>query len=349
VLREYRLLRSLAEDDLPTVDVVAAVTERTGERDGLLVTRHLDYALPYRSLLSGRGLRIPYLGERLLDALVGLLVRLHLAGFFWGDCSLSNTLFRRDAGALSAFVIDVETSERYPSLSDGQRQMDLDIASENVAGGLLDLQIGGRLVEDVDPWEVATNIEDRYASLWEELTAAQEFQLDELWRVEKRVERLHDLGFDVAEMDVIADEEGERLRVTPRVVESGYYEDRLFALTGLVAEENQARRLLNDIRSFGAELRESTGKALPENIVAVRWLDQRFEPTIAKIPPELIGKLQAAEIYHQILEHRWFVSEREERDVPLDEAVASYIAEILSGAPDEQVRLDHTMELPVIE
>ena len=202
VLREYRLLRSLDDDELPTVDVVAAVTERTGDRDGLLVTRHLDYSLPYRSLLSGRGLRIPYLGERLLDALVGLLVRLHLAGFFWGDCSLSNTLFRRDAGALSAFVIDVETSERYPSLTDGQRKMDLDIATENVAGGLLDLQIGGRLVEDVDPWEVATNIEDRYASLWDELTAAQEFQLDELWRVEKRIERLHDLGFDVAEMDV---------------------------------------------------------------------------------------------------------------------------------------------------
>ena len=349
VLREYRLLRSLDDDELPTVDVVAAVTERTSERDGLLVTRHLDYSLPYRSLLSGRGLRIPYLGERLLDALVGLLVRLHLAGFFWGDCSLSNTLFRRDAGALSAFVIDVETSERYPSLTDGQRQMDLDIATENVAGGLLDLQIGGRLVEDVDPWEVATNIEDRYTSLWDELTAAQEFQLDELWRVQKRIERLHDLGFDVAEMDVVADEEGQWLRVTPRVVESGYHEDRLFALTGLVAEENQARRLLNDIRTFGTELRETKGKALPENILAVRWLDQRFEPTIAKIPVELIGKLQAAEIYHQVLEHRWYLSEREERDVPIEEAVDAYCADILSHAPDEQIRLDHTMELPVIE
>jgi hypothetical protein len=349
VLREYRLLRGLVEDDLPTVDVVAAVTERTGDREGLLVTRHLDYSLPYRSLLSGRGLRIPYLGERLLDALVGLLVRLHLAGFFWGDCSLSNTLFRRDAGALSAFIIDTETSERYPSLSDGQRQMDLDIAAENVAGGLLDLQIGGRLVEDVDPWEVATQIEVRYRSLWDELTAVQEFQLGELWRVQKRIERLHDLGFDVAEVDVVADEEGQRLHMTPRVVESGYHEERLFALTGLVAEENQARRLLNDIGGFGAELREMTGKQLPENIVAVRWLDQRFEPTIAKIPPELMGKLQAAEIYHQVLEHRWYLSEGEQRDVPIEEAVDAYSADILSGAPDEQVRIDSTMELPVVE
>ena len=179
------------------------------------------------------------------------------------------------------------------------------------------------------------------------MTAAQEVQLDELWKVQKRVERLHELGFDVAEMDVVADEEGERLRMTPRVVESGYHEERLSALTGLVAEENQARRLLNDIRAFGTELTERHGKTLPENIVAVRWLDRRFEPTIAAIPPELIGKLQAAEIYHQVLEHRWFASEREDRDVPLEEAVESYIADILSGAPDEQVRLDHTIELPM--
>ena len=251
VLREYRLLRSLDDDELPTVDVVAAVTERTGDRDGLLVTRHLDYSLPYRSLLSGRGLRIPYLGERLLDALVGLLVRLHLAGFFWGDCSLSNTLFRRDAGALSAFVIDVETSERYPSLTDGQRQMDLDIATENVAGGLLDLQIGGRLVEDVDPWEVATNIEDRYR-----------VAVGGVDRPPRSSSSTSCGGCKSASSDSTSSastsprwtssptRKGERLRMTPRVVESGYHEDRLFALTGLVAEENQARRLLNDIRGL---------------------------------------------------------------------------------------------------
>jgi len=345
VQREYRLLRGLAEDRLPTAAVVAAVTERSGGRDGLLITRHLDYSLPYRSLLSGRGLHIPYLGERMLDALVGLLVRLHLAGFFWGDCSLSNTLFRRDAGELAAYIIDVETSERHDKLTDGQRAMDLQIAAENVAGGLLDLQAGGRLVADVDPWEVATNLETRYASLWEELTAAQEFHLDETWRVEQRIGRLHELGFDVAEMDLIADEEGHRLRVVPRVVESGYHQDRLLSLTGLWAQENQARRLLNDIRSFGAETQLNGMPAPPENITAVRWLDQRFAPTIAAIPPDLVGKMQAAEIYHQILEHRWFLSERKGRDVAMDEAVRSYISDVLVHAPDELQGLEHTGQL----
>jgi Domain of unknown function (DUF4032)/Lipopolysaccharide kinase (Kdo/WaaP) family len=345
VQREYRLLRGLAEDRLPTAVVVAAITERAGQRDGLLVTRHLDYALPYRSLLSGRGLHIPYLGDRLLDALVGLLVRLHLAGFFWGDCSLSNTLFRRDAGALSAYIIDTETSERYDSLSDGQRTLDLDIATENVAGGLLDLQVGGRLVPDIDPWDIAERIETSYADLWRELKAWEEFSSDEAWRIEQRLERLHRLGFDVAEMDLVADEAAHRVRIAPRVVESGYHQDRLMSLTGLWAGENQARRLLGDIRNFGAEMQAATGVALPENIVAVRWLDQRFEPTVSAIPRELLGKLQAAEVYHQYLEHRWLMSEREGRDVPRDEAFQSYVDEILREAPDEQVRLDQTAEL----
>jgi hypothetical protein len=337
--REYRLLRELVEDRLPTVIVCAVVTDRTGDRDGLLITRHLDYSLPYRTLLSGRGMTIPYLGDRMLDALVGLLVRLHLAGFFWGDCSLSNTLFRRDAGLLQAYIIDVETSERYPQLSAGQRQLDLDIASENVAGGLLDLQAGGRLVGDIDPWGIATELETRYRSLWDELTAIEEFDTTELWRIEERIRRLHDLGFDVGEMEVHADEAGGHLRLVPRVVESGYHQQRLLALTGLWAGQNQARRLLDDIRAFGAELQARTGTSPPENIVAVRWLDQRFEPAIAAIPPSLIGKLQAAEIYHQLLEHRWYESERQQRDVSTEEALATYISDVLAHAPDEHLEL----------
>ncbi len=348
-MREYRLLRELAEDGLPTAEVVGVVTGKPDDDDGMLITRHLDYALPYRSLLSGRGLTIPYLGERLLDALVGLLVRLHLAGFFWGDCSLSNTLFRRDAGALSAYVIDVETGARYPTLSDGQRRLDLQIATENVAGGLLDLQAGGRLTADIDPWEVSFAIEERYSRLWAELTQPDEFDANEFFKLEQRLERLHELGFDVEEMEIVSTGDGQQMRFVPRVVEHGYHAERLRALTGLAAGENQARRLLNDIRGFGAELQDRTGSTLPENVVAVRWLDQRFEPIINAIPPDLMSKLEAAEIYHQLLEHRWFLSEEARVDIPLGAALQSYIDDVLVGAPDEQVHLpEPTAEIPVI-
>lgn len=354
VQREYRLLRELDDLGLPTAEVVAAVTGKPDGVDGLLVTRHLDYSLPYRTLLSGRGLTIPYLGERVLDALVVLLVRLHLAGFFWGDCSLSNTLFRRDAGALSAYVIDMETGEKFDRLSDGQRRLDLQVATENVAGGLLDLQAGGRLRSDIDPMEVALQIEDRYHRLWDELTAPQNFDRDAAHTIEQRIQRLHELGFDVEEMDILDDgddADGGELRYIPRVVEHGFHAERLRHLTGLDTTENQARRMLDDIRAFGHVLNrerqeridagEATGyggapvRNLPENVIAVRWLDDRFEPLIAQIPPELFAKLEPAEIYHQLLEHRWYLSETTGEDVALEDALDPYIENVLASAPDE--------------
>ena len=349
-LREYRLLRELVEERLPTAEVVAVLTEKPDGAEGLLVTRHLEYSLPYRTLLAGRGLTIQFLGDRVLDSLVGLLVRLHLAGFWWGDCSLSNTLFRRDAGALSAYAIDLETAERHPQLSDGQRHLDLDIAAENVAGGLLDLQAGGRLHADIDPWEVSDALEERYRQLWAEVTDIEEFDSNELWIVERRLERLHELGFDVGEMELVStDDAGRRLRFQPRVVEHGYHAEQLRSLTGLVTEENQARRLLNDICAFGAQLRENAERPIPENVVAVRWLDQRFDPLIEAVPADLFNKLEPAELYHQLLEHRWFLSQQCQTDVPLEKALESYIADVLISAPDEILHLGEvTLELPVI-
>lgn len=352
VEREYRLLRRLAEEGLPTVEVVAAVTGKDGGVDGMLVTRHLDYSLPYRVLLSGRGLDIPYLGERLLDALVSLLVRLHLEGFFWGDCSLSNTLFRRDAGALSAYIIDTETAEWHDELTPGQRSLDLSIATENVAGGLLDLQMGGELRAEIDPWEVSLEVENRYHALWDELTAPADVPAEATYEIEHRLRRLHDLGFDVEEMEIVEAPDGnnELIRVVPNVVEHGYHAQRLKSLTGLVTTENQARRLLDDIHAFAGRLRgeraqqaEATGRPprpLSDNVAAVRWLDDRFEPIMDMIPIELFSKLEPVEIFHQLLEHRWFTSEQTGSEVKIVDLIDDYIADVLAPAPDEYLRLD---------
>lgn len=337
-LREYRLLRELADDGLPTVEVVAAVTGRpSGE--GLIVTRHLDYSLPYRSLLMGRGLKIPYLGERLLDALVVLLVRIHLGGFFWGDCSLSNTLFRRDAGALQAYIIDMETAERHDRLTDGQRALDLDIATHNVAGGLLDLQSAGRLADDIDPIEVSLAIGDRYHALWNELLSEQTAAIGDAMPIQRRLERLHELGFDVDELEVTTNDDGVSVSFIPRVVEHGYNAERLAHLTGLVAGENQARRLLQDIMSYGAWLQRRSERPVPLNVAAVRWLDRVFEPVMTAIPDEMFERLEAAEIFHQLLEHRWYVSEQRGTDVALLDVLDDYLA-VLAEAPTEKLQLD---------
>ena len=345
-MREYRLLRDLRRLAIPVVEPFGVVTGRTspdGEPlDPVLVTRHLAYSQPYRSLFSRRMREDT--AVRLLDALVVLLVRLHLTGAFWGDCSLSNTLFRRDAGALSAYIIDVETGERHPTLSDGQRRHDLTIAIENVAGDLADLEAGGRLVEGIDPIETALAIEATYAQLWSELTDTDEFQADEMFRIEQRLQRLHELGFDAAEFELYTTPDGSKVRLIPRVVEHGFHGQRLKTLTGLETGENQARRLLNDISAYRAMLERKSLRKVPETVAAAKWLDDRFEPTIDGVPPDLVGKLQPAELYHQILEHLWFMSEAAGGDVGLGEAVTSYVRDVLTPLPDEHRQADSLWE-----
>ena len=343
-LREYRLLREIADAGLPTAEMVAVVTGRTDSAghvhgEGMIVTRHLDYSLPYRSLLMGRGLEIPYLGDRVLDALVVLLVRTHLAGFFWGDCSLSNALFRRDAGALQAYIIDVETAEHHDVLTAGQREFDLMIATDNVAGGLLDLQADGRLARGIDPIEVALAINDRYAALWSEIMFESTAQIGDIVPLRRRLDRLHELGFDVEEMELVTNEDDVSVSFIPKVVEHGYHAERLKSLTGLVAGENQARRMLNDIQSYAAHLHTESGRSVPFNVAAVRWLDQVFEPTIALIPTELFDRLEPAEIFHQLLEHRWYMTERTGTELPMTDVVTDYLR-LLSEAPSERVQLD---------
>jgi uncharacterized protein DUF4032/lipopolysaccharide kinase (Kdo/WaaP) family protein len=336
--REYRLLRALGEESIPVVEVVGVVSDRgDGQRSGLqavLITRHLEYSLPFRTLFTGHG--VPDLRNSLLDGLVQLLVRLHLVGFFWGDCSLSNTLFRRDAGALAAYLVDAETGEMHPQLTDGQRDHDLTVAEENIAGDLLDLEAADRLPEGLDPVETASEVRGRYDSLWSELTQEEVFGLEERFKIDARLERLNDLGFDVEELQLVDTGEGYRLRVQPQVVEPGHHRRRLMSMTGLDVQENQARRLLNDIAGFKCYLEEVEGRQFPESIVAYRWLAEVFEPTIASIPKELRGKLEPAELYHQVLEHRWLLSEEEGQDVGLKRAVRSYVDEVLKFQPDER-------------
>jgi Domain of unknown function (DUF4032)/Lipopolysaccharide kinase (Kdo/WaaP) family len=335
--REYRLLRSLAADEMPVVEVVGVVTERPGELDAVLITRHLDYSLPFRTLFA-RG-SLPNLRVRLLDAGAELLVRLHLGGFFWGDCSLSNTLFRRDAGALAAYLVDAETGELRPSLSDGQRGHDLTIAEDNVFGELMDLEAELDRPGELAPEETAAELVARYETLWDELTREQAFGSESRYVVDERLRRLNELGFDVEEVELVAGDEGYRLRLNPRVVEPGHHRRRLHALTGLDAQENQARRLLNDLAGFRAQLEQDEGRPLPQTVAVHRWLAEVFEPAMAAIPSELWGKRQAAEVFHELLEHRWFRSQQEGEDIGLMPAVKSYVQDVLRHAPDERAVL----------
>ncbi len=334
--REYDLLRALERIDFPAVRAVAVVADRhapDGEPlDPVLITRHLQFSLPYRAIFS-HTLR-PETMNRLLDALVALLVRMHITGFFWGDCSLSNTLFRRDAGAFAAYLVDAETGALRPGLSNGQRDEDVDIARTNIFGESLDLQAAGLLHEAIDPEEVVDDIVQRYERLWHELTYEQEVGRDARHDIEGRIRRLNDLGFDVAEIDMSVLDSGQAYRVRPKVVDAGYHSRRLLRLTGLDAEENQARRLLNDLDAYRAE-----SDLTEEQEAAHRWLIEVFEPVVRAVPAHLRSKLEPQEIFSQIIEHKWLLSERAGRDIGMAPAVQSYLSDVLAHKPDEQAIL----------
>ncbi|TAJ47589.1 MAG: DUF4032 domain-containing protein [Herbiconiux sp.] len=341
--REYEMLRTLQRLDVPCVEPLAVITNRQSP-DGeplqsALVTRHLKFSLPYRALFS-QMLR-PDTATRLVDALAVLLVRLHVIGFFWGDVSLSNTLFRRDAGAFAAYLVDAETGQLYDGLSNGQRENDLEIARVNIAGELMDLEAGGRVDEELDPITVSNGIVAAYRSLWKELTGSESFSSSERWRINKRVDRLNDLGFDIEELAIKTTEGGTTVRIQPKVVDAGHHQRRLLRLTGLDAQENQARRLLNDLDSYTVRFGR---KEFDEEMVAHDWLAKVFEPVIRAIPRDLRGKLEPAEIFHQLLEHRWFMSQDQSRDVPLAEALSSYVDTILRHRRDEATVIEPPTE-----
>jgi hypothetical protein len=333
--REYELLRQLGRLDVPSVVPVGVITGRRapdGEPlEAVLITRHLQFSLPYRALFS-QSLQ-PDTATRLIDALAVLLVRLHLAGFYWGDVSLSNTLFRRDAGAFAAYLVDAETGKLYEGgLSNGQRENDLEIARVNIAGELLDLEAGGRVADELDPVNISNGIVEAYRSLWKELTVSESFSSAERWRINERVNRLNELGFDIEELAIRTDDTGTTVRIQPKVVDAGHHQRRLLRLTGLDAGENQARRLLNDLDSYRAAYDKAD---LDEEMVAHEWLMRVFEPVVRAIPVELRGKLEPAEVFHQLLEHRWFMAQQAGHDIPLAEAVTSYVNNVLRHRRDE--------------
>jgi tRNA A-37 threonylcarbamoyl transferase component Bud32 len=337
--REYRLLAELEDKAVPAVAVVGVADDRVSaagqELQAVLITRYLEFALPYRLILSRATL--PATEPSIRNALSELLVRLHIAGFFWGDCSLSNALFRRDAGALSAYLVDAETSELHERLSDGQRHHDLDIAEENIAGELHDL--AGELEREIvdDPFAFAAGVRTAYDELWDELTREEVFTIGEGHRLEERLRRLNNLGYDVDEVELVSDGDEVRLLLHSKVVEPGHHRRRLLRLTGLDAQENQARRLLNDLTRYRAWLEASGKKPVSDTAAAGRWLSEVFEPTIAAVPPELRGRRAAAEIFHELLEHRWFLSERAGKDFGLAETIPSYVEKVLRPAPDEKL------------
>ncbi len=340
--REYTLLRRLVHAGLPAVKPQAVVTERTDD-DGeelpcALVTRHLRWSMPYRTVVQVHTQTEEL--SRIVDAMVVLLVRLHLAGFYWGDVSLSNVLFRRNAGELSAYLVDAETGELVEELSDARRDYDVEVGSENVFAELLDLQAAGVLGEETDPATTAIRLRERYAELWQALTEVKEFPTDEMWQIERWVEELRGNGFDVEEMDIVTTDSGRRVKLRPRVVESGHHVRELAALTGIRAEDAQAAQLLHDISGFAAHHGITE---LPRQVVAMRWFTETWEPLTALMPSYLAVSTSPAQFFHDVLTHRWYLSEQAGHEVDIFETARNYL-ETLRDPAAQRTPLEAALE-----
>ncbi len=323
--KEYRVLRELEAHELPAVRPLGLV-EQHDSGNAILVTRYLEHSWQYRRLFQRLGTGPSKHRDRLLDAMAMLIVDLHRSGVFWGDCSLANTLFARDGQLLQAFLVDAETSETHPVLSDGQRALDLGILVENVAGDLADLslRLGGDPDRLEDDLAAAESVAARYEQLWEELSHEETFGVDERFRVEKRVRRLNDLGFAIDELafePATADRRTLRLKVA--VANRRFHATELRKLTGLEVGEGQATVLLNDLRAFQGRLEDEKPGSAPDEVAGYRWLAEVFRPGVAKAAAAVGPGADPVQSYCDLLEVRWLLSEKAGQDVGDEVALAA--------------------------
>ena len=326
-IREYETLRHLEREAMPAVRPAGLAGSPDGETV-VLATQYLEHSMQYRRLL----MLVPLTGgyrDRLLDAMALLLVDLHRGGVFWGDCSLANTLFRRDGDRIQAYLVDAETSEMHPSLSDGQRMFDLDILVENVGFGLADLAMyQGRRDAVEESIEAAESVRRSYQHVWAKLHEEPRLRAGDRQAIRARLRKLNDLGFS-AELDLDPASPDE-VRVRTAVTTRRHHARELERRTRVRALEGQARLLLNDLAEYTAWLEYFERRPLTPEVAADRWLREVYRPTLARIVVAVAPERDLIQAYCDVLEHKWFLSERAGADVGLDAAIEAYIA---AGAP----------------
>lgn len=321
---EFDVLRTMEgrsrHTAVPVGHVERTWLDRHEEWSGAVITKYVNHAFTYRSLITGGGFGTRR--DALLDALAGLLVELHLQGFFWGDCSLSNSLYRWDAYSIDAIMIDGETSRIYPMLSTGQRREDLEIMIVNLAGEMADIAAEhGVSLDDAD-MDLGDEIAARYRRLWKELTTSLVVTAGDHYRIRQRINRLHELGFAVEDIDLIPIDDGMNVKIRVKVGGRQYHSERLREIGGIDISENQARVILSDLAyhesKFGGT--SATGK----NIAAMKWRSAVFEPLILEIA-DLLPETDPYQAYCDYLGFRLAMATERSEDIPNAEAFTAWI------------------------
>ncbi|ADT99813.1 DUF4032 domain-containing protein [Mycolicibacterium gilvum] len=342
--REYGVLSRLEEMGLNSVRAAGMVFQPDFDT-AILLTRFLVGSWQYRRLFMRLPPDAPKHRARLFDAMATLLVELHRHGVFWGDCSLANTLFSRDGQVLQAFLVDAETSEVHPGLSDGQRAHDIDITVENVGAGLLDM--AAKLERpDLQPGFIAeaVGIRDRYEQLWNLLDAKPTFGFADRYRVESTIRKLNELGFAVDEVSLQPVSSGaEDLRLHVAVGDRNFHATQLRRLTGLDVGEGQARILLGDLHAYQGQLCREAGHDVDERTAAQLWVMEVATPTMHRAHRAVGGAGTPIQAYCDLLEVRWLLSERAGQDVGTERALQALARNVV---PSESAAQLAVVEVP---
>ena len=326
---EFRLLKKIDEKNLPTVKPVgfANLDSNDGSRS-ILITRYLENSIPYRSLFMSKQL-VRY-SQHLLDSIAGLLVQLHLAGVYWGDCSLSNALFRRDAGKLQAYLVDAETSEiENKGLPPSLRFQDLTIMEQNIDAEIAELKNTDELNHTIPP-DTGSYIRLKYQRLWDEINCEGSIKTTESYLIQERIRALNSLGFSVGDVELFRLEDGNQLRFHVIVTDRNFHRNQLIQLTGLHAEEMQARTMMNEIHEVKAVFSQSNNRVVPLQEAAQHWKHNIYDYITAQLTSYVYNDADISELYCQILENKWYMSERAHHDVGHQIATDDFVQNHLS-------------------
>lgn len=330
--REHAVLVALERRGVPAVRPAGLVT-RDADGDAVLITEYEQHAVLWRDLLTDLPDGAHLHRARVYEAVAIFLVDLHRRGVFWGDCSLENLLLRRDGQVLQPLLVDAETAEARPSLTDGQRRHDLDIVQDNLAGGLLDLAAQARRDVDHDQLErEVRGIAARYDELWQALHMSTRIPYVRRQDVVGEVDRLNRLGYAVEEVRLVSSNVGQdELQLQALVADRVHEAAELQRLTGLQVGAGQAAVLLSDLRDHGRAL-----AACAEGEMVRSWLEHLVRPAAERLCAALPGPRDVVQDYCDLLEVRWLLSEQMGRDVGDDAALQHLVTgSVPAGAAAE--------------
>jgi hypothetical protein len=309
----YRRLRAIGIPTLVPIGVVirddgSAVintpvgVQRWERKTGFLVTQLMEKVLPDSFLFRRAFTRQNR--NRIWDAVVSLFVDLHANGVYWGDASLANMLvqFSSDPlpeigrrARLQAVLADAETAEIHHSISDTLRQADVEFFLESMLWNEADQRAFGFGQDPLTTQEDRAYIQEEYRKRYGLELEMRSFEL-------------------VTAIDV----------------------DRLL---GDFNAAGDGKLLLKHIQEHKWYMSERRGKEVQLAEAAGDWYANVFRPVCrlfnSHALPAGFPDRSASRLYLDIMEHKYYLSQKEQRDVGLARALRDYSARFAHRQPEQ--------------